>query len=167
MGKIKANDIIETRDKLSTEITKYWNIIRIENVVNKNYQRNYDLKALHTLIQDLAIKRADAKLKALCLNLGIDSYDKLSNDCNQMNIFMLCELQEQKVQLNQIKTINPKLKALKGKKNLNKTEVMTSNYIKAHIDELDKRIIEYKKKIADFNESHTFDDTVIYKGFTA
>ena len=50
---MKANKFIEQRDKLSADITKYWNIISIENVVNRNYQRTYDLKELYNTIKGL------------------------------------------------------------------------------------------------------------------
>ena len=66
---------------------------------------------------------------------------------------MLSELNEIKVRLSKVRTINPKLKISKGKKNLNKTEVLTSNWIKARIDELDLQIIEIKDKLNKFNES--------------
>lgn len=74
MKKIKkANEIIEERNKLSVEISRYWGTIRIENVVNRNYTRNYDLKALYENIKKLADKRMEAKLKMLCINMGLKS----------------------------------------------------------------------------------------------
>ena len=68
--KSKATKIIETRDRLSNDITKYWNIIHVENVVNRNYKRHYDLKQVFATVQELAEQRVMAKLKALCLNMG-------------------------------------------------------------------------------------------------
>jgi len=157
MEKIKAINIINNRDNLSNEITKYWNIIRVENVVSKNYTRNYDLKSIYTMIKVLADKRIAAKLQILCLNMGLKSFSDLPIDSNQINIFKLSELTEQKVQLMQIKTLNPKLKALKGKNNLNKTEALTSNWIKARVDELELQILDIKKKLTEFNESAELD----------
>ena len=157
MNKIKAIDIINKRDSLSTEISKYWNIMRVENIVGRNYKRNYDLKALFTMIKELADQRVTAKLQLLCLNLGITKFSDLPLDSNQINIFKLCELTEQKVQLGQIKTLSPKLKAAKGKNNLSKTEVLTSNWIKARVDEIDLQIVELKKKMTEFNESTELD----------
>ena len=52
---MKANKFIEKRDKLSADITKYWNIISIENVVNRNYQRTYDLKELYNITKNCHI----------------------------------------------------------------------------------------------------------------
>lgn len=156
--KSKANKIIETRDKLSLDITKYWNILKIENVVNKNYKRNYDLKAIYSLILDLTKQRAETKLKALCLNIGIKNFKDLPTDNIQRDIFYLSELNEIKVRLGQIKTINPKLKISKGKKNLNKTEVLTANWIKARKEEIDLQILDLKKRISEFNETHELEE---------
>jgi len=58
---MKANKFIEQRDKLSADITKYWNIISIENVVNRNYQRTYDLKELYNTIKGLTDDRVIVK----------------------------------------------------------------------------------------------------------
>lgn len=151
--KSKANKLIEKRDKLSTDITKYWNIINVENVVNKNYKRHYELKELYNSIVEMCKERAMTKLKALCINMGIRNFKDLPADNIQKDIFMLSELNEIKVRLSKVRTINPKLKISKGKKNLNKTEVLTSNWIKARIDELNLQIIEIKDKLNKFNES--------------
>lgn len=156
--KSKATKIIETRDRLSNDITKYWNIIHVENVVNRNYKRHYDLKQVFATVQELAEQRVMAKLKALCLNMGFKRFSDLPADCIQISIFRLSELQEQKVRLSKVKTISPKLKAAKGKKNLNKTEALTSDWIKARIKELDLQIIEIKQKIADFNENNELEE---------
>lgn len=156
--KSKATKIIETRDRLSNDITKYWNIIHVENVVNRNYKRHYDLKQVFATVQELAEQRVMAKLKALCLNMGFKRFNDLPADCIQISIFRLSELQEQKVRLSKVKTISPKLKAAKGKKNLNKTEALTSDWIKARIKELDLQIIEIKQKIADFNENNELEE---------
>ena len=50
---MKSNEIISRRDTISKEITKYWGIIRAENLVEKSYKRNYDLKALLKKIEEL------------------------------------------------------------------------------------------------------------------
>ena len=153
MKKIKkANEIIEERNKLSVEISRYWGTIRIENVVNRNYTRNYDLKALYENIKNLANQRIEAKLKMLCINMGLKSYSDLPEVCNQRDVFRLSELNEIFVQLGQIKTINPKLKAQKGKNNLNKTEALTSNWIAARKNEIELEITNLKNKLTEFNE---------------
>lgn len=153
MKKIKkANEIIEERNKLSIEISRYWGTMRIENVVNRNYTRNYDLKALYENIKNLANKRIEAKLEMLCINMGLKSYSDLPEVCNQRDVFRLSELNEIFVQLGQIKTINPKLKAQKGKNNLNKTEALTSNWIAARKNEIELEITNLKNKLTEFNE---------------
>ena len=156
--KSKAKTFIETRDKLSMDINKYWNIIHVENIVARTYKRHYDLKQLYDMIKDLAEQRIMTKLKSLCLNLGFKKFSDLPADCIQISIFRLSELQELKVRLGKIRTLSPKLKATKGKKNLSKTEVLTSDWIKARIKELDLQIIEIKQKIADFNETTEFEE---------
>lgn len=156
--KSKAIKFIEKRDSLSMEINKYWNIINVENVVSRNYKRHYDLKQTFELIKSLGEQRVMAKLKSLCLNLGFKKFSELPADCIQISIFRLSELQELKVRLGKIRTLSPKLKAAKGKKNLLKTEALTSDWIKARIKELDLQIIEIKQKIADFNEDTEFEE---------
>lgn len=156
---MKANKFIEQRDKLSADITKYWNIISIENVVNRNYQRTYDLKELYNTIKGLTDNRVIIKLKILCINMGIKKFSDLPADCNQLDVFKLCELQEMKIHLSRIRTLNPVLKSKKGKKALNKTEVLTSNWVKARIKELDLEILKLKEKLTKFNEETEFDDS--------
>lgn len=155
----KSNKFITERDNISYQLKRYWDIISAENVVNKNYKRNYDLKKLYEEISKLAEQRAVVKLKLLCINMGMKKFSELPKDCIQLDIFMLCELKEIKTKLGMIKTINPVLKAKKGKKALNRTEVLTSNWIKARIKDLDLKIIELNDKLAKFNDEVEFDDS--------
>lgn len=164
---MKANKLIEKRAQLSSDITKYWNIISVENVVNKNYKRTYDLKSLFDTIKILANERIMTKLKILYLNLGITKLEDISINCNQYDVFRLCELQEMKVHLNRIKTINPVLKAKKGKKALSKTEALSSNWIKARVEELDLEIIKIKEKLTKFNEEADLDESKQSENLTA
>jgi len=90
--------------------------------------------------------------------MGIFKFSEVPMDNIQLDIFRLAEMKEIKVKLGKIRTINPKLKAAKGKKALNKTEVLTSNWIKARIKDIDLKITEIEKKISDFNESHELDE---------
>ena len=156
--KSKAKNIIEKRDNLSNNINKYWEIIKVENVMSKKMTRHYDLKNLYTQIKSMANQRALQKLKALCLNLGIKKFSDLPKDCIQSTIFQLSEIQELKVRLGKIPTLSPKLKTTKSKKALNKTEALTSDWIKARIKELDIQVIELKQKISDFNESNELEE---------
>lgn len=159
--KSKAKNLIQKRDSLSSNITKYWNIIYVENVVNRNYTRNYDLKQLYSEILEMGQKRAMAKLKTLCINMGIKNLKDLSEDNIQYDIFYLSELKEVKVKLMKLRkehTINPKLKANKGKKNLSKTEVLTFNWVSARINDMDLKITELNRKLEEFNENAEFED---------
>ena len=62
MGKIKPMTIISGRDGLSLSITKYWNIIKSENLIDKRQKRNYDLKKVYKKICEMAEQRDIYKL---------------------------------------------------------------------------------------------------------
>lgn len=156
---MKAIKFIENRDKLSNEISKYWNIISKQNVVPKALKRTHDLKKLYTEIMILAEQRALVKLKLIAINMGYKKFKDLPAELNQHDVFTLCELNEIKVKLQRIPTLNPILKAKKGKKALNKSEELTSNWIKARIQEIDLKIIKLQEKLTKFNEETEFDDS--------
>lgn len=158
----KSKNFIEERNNISYQLKQYWDIIYAENVVNKNYMRKYDLKVLFEEIKMLAEKRALIKLKLLAINMGLKKLSDLPKDCNQLDIFRLCELKEirNKISSNSFRTLNPVLKAKKGKKNLNRTEIFTSNWKFAHIKKLDLQIIELNNKLEKFNNETEFDDTI-------
>jgi len=72
--KSTAKNILSKRDNLSNEISKYWNIIYVENVVNRNYKRNYDLKALYETILDLAEQRNSKLCVSIWESLNSQKY---------------------------------------------------------------------------------------------
>ena len=152
---MKAIKFIENRDKLSNEISKYWNIISKQNVLPKMLKRTHDLKKLYTEINNLADQRALVKLKLIAINMGYKKFSDLPAELNQYDVFKLCELNEIKVKLQRI----PTLKAKKGKKALTKSEELTSNWIKARIQEIDIKIIKLQEKLTKFNEEAEFDDS--------
>ena len=115
--------------EISNEITFYWNKIKEENVIPKEAKRNYDLKELLQKIKTLSEERILLKLYMQCINMGYKKFTELPKDNNYLNIFTLCEKTEQLFHLSKIKTLDPKLKRSKGKKNLDKTEELTSAYI--------------------------------------
>ena len=156
---MKAIKFIEQRTKLSNEITKYWDIISKQNVIPRALKRTHDLKALYNEILLLGNQRALVKLKLIAINMGYKKFKDLPENLNQYDVFKLCELQEIKVKLQRIPTINPVLKAKKGKKSLNKTEELTSNWIKARVKDIDLQIIELQEKLTKFNEDTEFDDS--------
>ena len=53
--------IISGRDGLSLSITKYWNIIKSENLIDKRQKRNYDLKV-------------NRKQRRLALNFALNAH---------------------------------------------------------------------------------------------
>ena len=156
---MKAIKFIENRDKLSNEISKYWNIISKQNVLPKMLKRTHDLKKLYTEILALADQRALVKLKLIAINMGYKKFSDLPAELNQYDVFKLCELNEIKVKLQRIPVLNPTLKAKKGKKALTKSEELTSNWIKARIQEIDIKIIKLQEKLTKFNEETEFDDS--------
>lgn len=138
--------------EISNGITFYWNKIKEENVIPKEAKRNYDLKALLQKIETLSEERILLKLYMQCINMGYKKFTELSKDNNYLNIFTLCEKTEQLFHLSKIKTLDPKLKRSKGKKNLDKTEELTSAYIAGLKNKLQLEINKINKDITDFNE---------------
>lgn len=151
MKSITSKYIITRRKELSNEITKYWNIIKNENVIPTGAKRNFDLKALILDIQAKAEERILLKLYLQCINMGYKKFSELPITNNYLDIFTLSEKQEQLFHLSKIKTLNPKLKRAKGKKNLDKTEELTSAYISSLKAKLQLEINALNKKIEDFN----------------
>ena len=151
MKSITSKYIIARRKELSNEITKYWNIIKNENVIPTGAKRNFDLKALILDIQAKAEERILLKLYLQCINMGYKKFSELPITNNSLDIFTLSEKQEQLFHLSKIKTLDPKLKRAKGKKNLDKTEELTSAYISSLKAKLQLEINALNKKIEDFN----------------
>lgn len=153
--KITSKIIIDNRNKISKELTKYWNIIRTENLMPKNGKRNYDLKALLEIITKLSEKRINAKLYLQCINMGLTSKDDIA-DIKENSIYpiiyTLSEKNEMLVQLGLIPTLNPRVKSKKGKKVLFLTEEITSAYIKKLKAQLQVEINELEKALEDFNK---------------
>lgn len=143
--------------EISNEITFYWNKIKEENVIPKEAKRNYDLKALLQKIETLSEERILLKLYTQCINMGYKKFTELPKDNNYLNIFTLCEKTEQLFHLSKIKTLDPKLKRSKGKKNLDKTEELTSAYIAGLKNKLQLEINKINKDITDFNEKAELD----------
>ena len=151
MKSITSKYIITRRKELSNEITKYWNIIKNENVIPTGAKRNFDLKALILDIQAKAEERILLKLYLQCINMGYKKFSELPITNNYLDIFTLSEKQEQLFHLSKIKTLDPKLKRAKGKKNLDKTEELTSAYISSLTAKWQLGINALNKKIEDFN----------------
>lgn len=145
------------RDILSKEITKYWTIIKNENIISKETCRNYDLKVLLTKIQEMAEERLLMKLYLQCINMGYKKFSDMNADNNYYTIFSLSEKQEQLFHLGKIKTIDPKIKRAKGKKALKITEELTSAYITSLKNKLQLEINKLNKDLEDFNDNAELD----------
>lgn len=145
------------RDELSKDITKYWTIIKNENIISKGTIRNYDLKVLLTKIQEMAEERILMKLYLQCINMGYKKFSDLPAENNYYTIFSLSEKQEQLFHLGKIKTIDPKIKRAKSKKNLNISEELTSAYISNIKNKLQIEINKLNKDLEDFNDKAELD----------
>lgn len=145
------------RDELSKDITKYWTIIKNENIISKETIRNYDLKVLLTKIQEMEEERILMKLYLQCINMGYKKFSDLPAENNYYTIFSLSEKQEQLFHLGKIKTIDPKIKRAKGKKNLNISEELTSAYISNIKNKLQIEINKLNKDLEDFNDKAELD----------
>ena len=67
---ITAIEAIALRDKLSRDISRMWDIISTENVADKNYKRNYDMKLILKKIDELSKQRVEVKLQIQLINMG-------------------------------------------------------------------------------------------------
>lgn len=153
---VTAIECKNRRDTISKEITKYWNIIKSENVVPKKYKRNYDLQAVLNQIKELAEERILLKLYLQCINMGITKFSELK-DNNYLTIFTLSEKNEQDFHLSKVPTLNTLEKRKKGKKNMDSTEIFTSQFIAKQRNALKLDITSLMKKLEDFNNSAKLD----------
>lgn len=163
---MKSTDIKAKLDKINKETTNFWHIIRTENVVENNFKRHYDLKALISLIKNNGNARIRLKLDQMCINLGIKTRAEFPSNSIYPIIFELSEKNEQFVQLGLIKTIDPTFKMKKGKKRINVNEEITRDYIEKLKNELALEINGLRKKLSDFNENAELDLSTEYSYFT-
>lgn len=160
---IKSTEIIANRENLDKEIKRWWGTIRSENLIEKGWTRNYDVKRLLTVtIPELAEKRIQAKLDSIAINLGFKSRKDFPKECIYPIIYSLSEKNEYLVQIGLIPTINPGLKTKLGKKKLFKTEVITSDFITSLKNKLQLEINALKKKLEDFNKNAELDISNAY-----
>lgn len=160
---LKPNALILERTKIENEIRRYWNIIKDENVIKKNQKRTYDMKQLLIRIKALSDQLVIVKLRIQCVNLGLKLKD-LPKDANIINIYKLDVLDKYYVKLTEIlkyHTINPIVKAKKGKKNLSVTEELTNKFVSNKLSECKLELNELRKKITNFNDNTDIaDDSV-------
>ena len=158
---LNSKDIILTRDNASKEITKYWHLIRTENVLPKKQVEagkysGLDLKELYNRILQLTDARVFAKGMLNSINMGITTFDKNEfKKTHYYTIYMACEKKEQLAQLKMVllKCINPAVKSAAGIKGTGKREVFSHAKISSMINKTQLEINELQAKIDKFNEN--------------
>lgn len=157
---LNSGDIINIRKNIDEKKKKYWKIIKSTNVLSKKEikagYRTHDLKQLYNEITQLSEKLVYIKGMLFYLNMGITNFNKEDfKKTNNYSIFMACEMKEAIAQLKMIPTINDKLKASKGLKNIGKSEVFTSAKIAALIKDLQLKANKYDTNMETFNTNTT------------
>lgn len=154
--KLNSGNIINIRKNIDEKKKKYWKIIKTTNVLSnkevKNGFRTHDLKSLYNEITQLADKLVYVKGMLFYLNMGITTFNKEEfKKTNNYSIFMACEMKEAIAQLKMIPTLNEKIKATKGLKNIGKSEVFTSAKIAALIKDLQLKANKFDTAMEKFN----------------
>lgn len=166
--KLNAANILSMKKKIDKTITDYSHIIRDENVMSKKAKAagqgsGYDLKALYNTIQQLRNKRIMLKGMIQYLNMGTTTFNH--DDFKKTNyyaIFSACEAKEDIALLKMIKTLNPQLKAQKGKKNIGSTETFSKEKIAQLIHDQQLEANKFDAMLSKFNTDATIeiDDTI-------
>jgi hypothetical protein len=158
--KMDSKNIIIARKKLDETITKYWHIIKTENVMSNKAIKagvgsGFDLKELYNKITQMANTRIKLKLMLNAINNGITTFDyEEEKKKHYYTIFAACEEKEKLAHWKDIikKTIDPKEKARKGIKGTGKRETFTSAKISSLISNLQLSINNLDAKIAKYND---------------
>ena len=166
--KLNAANILSMKKKIDKTITDYSHIIRDENVMSKKAKAagqgsGYDLKALYNTIQQLRNKRIMLKGMIQYLNMGTTTFNH--DDFKKTNyyaIFSACEAKEDIALLKMIKTLNPQLKAQKGKKNIGSTETFSKEKIAQLIHDQQLEANKFDAMLSKFNTDATIelDETI-------
>ena len=169
--KLNSGKIISIRKQLDAQITKYFHIIRNENVMSKKAAAagvgsGLDLKALYNTITQLQQKRIIIKGMLTALNNGSTTFDLEDfKKTNNYSIFAACEAKEAIAQLKMTPTINPTEKAKKGLKGTGKIETFTSAKIAQLIKDLQLTANKYDANMEDFNNKTELDITACSSDF--
>ena len=164
--KLNSKDIIALRDKICKTKTKYWRIIKSENIMTKKAKAagmgsGFDLKALHNEILQMTDTLIKIKLMLNAINNGITkfNYDN-AKKTHYYTIYLACEKKEQLAQWEEIlkkHTINPATKAKAGIKGTGKIEAFTSAKITSIKQKLQLDINKLDADIAKFNDDTTLE----------
>lgn len=155
--KLNAANILSMKKKIDNDITKYSHIIRDENVMSKKAKAagqgsGMDLKALYNTIQQLRNKRIMLKGMIQYLNMGTTTFNYENfKKTNYYAIFSACEAKEDITLLKMIKTLNPQLKAQKGKKNIGSIETFSKEKIAQLIHDQQLEANKYDAMLSKFN----------------
>ncbi len=155
--KLNAANILSLKKKIDKTITDYSHIIRDENVMSKKAKAagqgsGMDLKALYNTIQQLRSKRIMLKGMIQYLNMGTTTFNYENfKKTNYYAIFSACEAKEDITLLKMIKTLNPQLKAQKGKKNIGSTETFSKEKIAQLIHDQQLEANKYDAMLSKFN----------------
>jgi len=155
-----SKNIIIARKKLDETITKYWHIIKTENVMSNKAVKagvgsGFDLKELYNKITQMSITRIKLKLMLNAINNGITTFDyEEEKKKHYYTIFAACEEKEKLAHWKDIikKTIDPKEKARKGIKGTGRREIFSSAKITSLINGLQLNINNLDAKIAKYND---------------
>ena len=167
--KCKSKDIISVRDNLSRDITKYWKIIKSENIMSQkaidaHMGSGFDLKSLLNTIHQLAAKRIKVKLMIQAINLGIkgkDGYIDLSStkDSIYESIFKLSELKEEFTQLSIIQQNHTLKHPTRSSKNLGEdgkpklVEQLSNRILSTKKNKITLEINKLNETLAKFNDN--------------
>ena len=161
--KLNAANTLSIKKKIDNDITKFSHIIRDENVMSKKAKAagqgsGLDLKSLYNTIQQLRAKRIMLKGMIQYLNMGMTtfSYEDFKKT-NYYAIFSACEAKEDITLLKLIKTLNPQLKAQKGKKNIGSVETFSKEKIAQLIHDQQLEANKFDAMLEKFNTDATIE----------
>lgn len=163
--KLNAANTLSIKKKIDNDITKFSHIIRDENVMSKKAKAagqgsGLDLKALYNTIQQLRAKRIMLKGMIQYLNMGTTTFNYEDfKKTNYYAIFSACEAKEDITLLKMIKTLNPQLKAQKGKKNIGSIETFSKEKIAQLIHDQQLEANKFDAMLEKFNTEATIEIT--------
>lgn len=165
---LTSKDLIAKRNEICTTKTKYWRIIKSENVMSKKAKNagvgsGFDLAALHNSILQMSDQLVKIKLMLQMIN-GTKKGETLkfnyedAKKTHYYTIFMACEKKEQLSHWEEIlkkSTINPTAKKKAGPKGTGKIETFSVEKIGAIKKKLQLEINKLDTDIASFNDNTT------------
>ena len=162
---MNSKDIIIARKKLDETITKYWHIIKTENVMSNKAIKagigsGLDLKELYNKITQMSETRIKLKLMLNAINNGTFTFNyEEEKKKHYYTIFAASEEKEKVSHWKEIikKTIDPKEKARKGLKGTGKREIFSSAKITSLINSLQLNINKFDAKIEEYNNETSID----------